>query len=382
MKICYFMATTDLDGGAQSMLDLIRCSLKNEIKPYVIMTKKYPPLCKILNDLGVEYKIIFRGTDCVDKNPFKTIAKIIINSIAVLRTKIYLKKNNIDLLHNNSVISLTGMKAAYKLKIPYICHVRELIEDGLEMKMISYKKLYFYMNNSDKIIFISNYVKKRYKDYVNVDNSEVIFDGIDENRYLDRDKKFGKNIRSILFVGRYYSQKGQMEALQAVKILIDQYKERNIKLTFIGSLLDKNYYNSLVDYVEANNLQKNVKFLFFSNDLRMLRHNNDIAIVSSTNEAMGRVTVEAMLANQLVIGANAGGTKEIIDDKINGYTYKTKEPNDLANVLYKAINNVEESLRIVKNGNEYALKNFSNNLQNKKVIDIYNKIMKRRTYER
>ncbi len=382
MKVCYFMATTDLDGGAQSMLDLIRCSLKNEITPYVIMTKKYPPLCKILNNLGVEYKIILRGTDCIDKNPFKTIAKIIINSIAVMRTKIYLKKKNIDLLHNNSVLSLTGMKAAYKLKIPYICHVRELIEDGLEMKMISYKKLYFYMNSSDKIIFISNYVKERYKDYINVNNSEVIFDGIDENRYLDRDKKFGKNIRNILFVGRYYSQKGQMEALQAVKILIDQYKEKKIKLTFIGSLLDKNYYNSLIDYVEANNLQKNVKFLSFSNDLRTLRHNNDIAIVSSTNEAMGRVTVEAMLANQLIIGANAGGTKEIIDDGVNGYTYKTKEPNDLANVLYKAINNVKESLYIVKNGNKYAKKNFSNDLQNKKVMDIYNKIMEKRIYER
>ena len=299
-----------------------------------------------------------------------------------MRTKIYLKKKNIDLLHNNSVLSLTGMKAAYKLKIPYICHVRELIEDGLEMKMISYKKLYFYMNSSDKIIFISNYVKERYKDYINVNNSEVIFDGIDENRYLDRDKKFGKNIRNILFVGRYYSQKGQMEALQAVKILIDQYKEKKIKLTFIGSLLDKNYYNSLIDYVEANNLQKNVKFLSFSNDLRTLRHNNDIAIVSSTNEAMGRVTVEAMLANQLIIGANAGGTKEIIDDGVNGYTYKTKEPNDLANVLYKAINNVKESLYIVKNGNKYAKKNFSNDLQNKKVMDIYNKIMEKRIYER
>ena len=39
MKVCYFMATTDLDGGAQSMLDLIRCSLKNKIKPYAIALK-------------------------------------------------------------------------------------------------------------------------------------------------------------------------------------------------------------------------------------------------------------------------------------------------------------------------------------------------------
>ena len=61
----------------------------------------------------------------------------------------------------------------------------------------------------------------------------------------------------------------------------------------------------------------------FQSDLYELRKHADIALMCSRGEALGRVTVEAMLSENLVIGADSAGTKEIIQNKVTGYLYKT-----------------------------------------------------------
>ena len=106
-----------------------------------------------------------------------------------------------------------------------------------------------------------------------------------------------------------------------------------------------------------------------------IRQVHDITLVCSSNEAMGRVTPEAMLSHNLVIGANAGGTKYIIKDKVNGYLYKLYDSYDLACKIKYAIENVKISDSIVENGYKFAKKNFDNNTQNKKVLEIYKKII-------
>ena len=44
MKVCYSLATTDMEGGAQSLLDLIKLDLNNNVDPYVILSHKCPEL--------------------------------------------------------------------------------------------------------------------------------------------------------------------------------------------------------------------------------------------------------------------------------------------------------------------------------------------------
>lgn len=57
----------------------------------------------------------------------------------------------------------------------------------------------------------------------------------------------------------------------------------------------------------------------------------------SRNEAFGRVTVEALKLGKPCIGANSGGTPELIRDGWNGLLYETGSPSSLAEkieVLY------------------------------------------------
>lgn len=376
MKVCYSLATTDMEGGAQSLLDLIKFDLCNNVEPYLILSRHHVELEKKLKDMNVKYKIIFHGTDCLDENKIKLWIKKIVNFISVYRIMHYLKKEKIDILHNNSVLSLVGMKAAYKLQIPYVCHIREVIEEGLLLKMINYDDLYFYINNSFKYITISNFVKKNYINYVDTAKNVTFFDGIDTKKYENSARKIGKNINKILFVGRYSKVKGQKEAVYALNELIN-IKKLKVFMTFVGTIGEKDYYNDLIKYVKTHNLEKYVEFLTYTNDLKRIRNNYDVALICSLNEAMGRVTAEAMLSKQIVIGAKSGATKEIVCSGHTGFLYESGNYKELADIIASLSNTNKEQLqKIVDNAFNYAVSSFDINRQNKKVLDIYNSIIK------
>ena len=302
---------------------------------------------------------------------------MIINKITIFKLCLFLKKENVDIVHNNSVISLIGMKSAYKACIPYICHIRELIEDGLNVKMVNYKQLDLCLSRSNATICISRFVENRFKSRINMSKNYTFFDGLNIEDYKNF-KRFGDYKNNIIMVGAYHPQKGQMDAIQALNILVNEYDFKDIKLTFIGEIADINYYTELVNYSKENRLENNVFFNEFISDLRELRKKHDIALICSSNEGMGRVTPEAMLSNELVIGANAGCTKYIIKNEVNGYLYELNNPYDLANKIKFAIENTKDVEKVVSNGFEYAMKNFDNNIQSQKVIDIYYEIIKKR----
>ena len=371
MKVCYCVATTDLEGGAKSLLDLLKTVNKNKkIKPYVILTKKHKKLENILNNLNIDYVVIYHGTDCKTKNKVKQLIKVIINKVAKKRIKKFIMDNEIDILHNNSVLSLVGMEAALELKVPYICHVREVIEAGLNLEMINYEKLYYLMNKSYKCIYISEFVKKRYEHFISSNNQMVLYDGIDIEKYIMNKSLEKECFNKLLLVGRIEKGKCQLDAVMAIRELIKD--KLNCHLTLIGTVGDKEYYNEIKEYIQQNYLEDNIEIMPYSNDLRKLRNENRIALICSSNEGLGRVTVEAMLSRQLVIGASAGATEELIKNDYNGYLYELHNYKQLASKI-KNINQ-KQAKEIIDNSFKFAVKNFDNDRQNNVIIDIYNKL--------
>jgi glycosyltransferase involved in cell wall biosynthesis len=62
----------------------------------------------------------------------------------------------------------------------------------------------------------------------------------------------------------------------------------------------------------------------------------DAALMCSRNEAMGRVTVEAMSACRPVIGFDSGGTSELIDQDRTGLLYRG-DANALAECMARYV---------------------------------------------
>src|SRR5205823_11645068 len=89
------------------------------------------------------------------------------------------------------------------------------------------------------------------------------------------------------------------------------------------------YRQRLTAMVKRHNLQDRVVFTGFLDPLPFVQ-SADIALVCSTCEAFGRVTVEGLLAGKPVIAANSGASPELIQDGFNGLLYKMGDVEELA----------------------------------------------------
>ncbi len=56
-------------------------------------------------------------------------------------------------------------------------------------------------------------------------------------------------------------------------------------------------------------------------------------VMGNTNEAFGRVTVEALTAGRPVVGANSGGTAELVHHGVDGLLFRPGDAADLARCL-------------------------------------------------
>lgn len=372
MKILFVANDTSLFGSNRSMLNLIE-----ELKKYghninVIIPKKGEIEQELLK-MHINYKI-FRYYSWIypmnEHNFVKHFIKTLITLFSVIPMSRWIKKNKIEIIHSiNSAVYIGSIVAAIT-KVKHIWHIRELVEEDHNYKFYNKKMAIKQFNKANAIIYISKIVENKYNSLVKA-QSFLIYNGIPMVEYKNTENS-EKNIDkyTILMAGNLSKTKGQEEAIKAIENLVNK-KIYNVKLLLAGK---GDYESELKEYVDTNKLNDYVNFLGFINNLENIRKDTNIALVCSQNEAFGRVTVEAMNYKNLVIGANTGGTIEIIKDGENGLLYKQGDYLDLSKKIEYAINNWDSMEKIIDVAYKDVITKFSIERCAKEVNDVYNKM--------
>lgn len=356
-KICFVTHLPNLTGANQSLLDILDGIDRQAYKPIVLLGKR-GLLAAELENRNIDYRIMGYSSEIKEKNFFVNLIKIIKSRLAVYKIGRFLKKEKIDIVHNNSLLVWAGMEAARRSGVKYICHVRELVWEDHHIRLLHEKAQYTLMENADMTIFISEFVKNTFIKKHNIKNYITIKDGICIERYLN-EKHIGlfENMPiKIVMAGRVASGKRQMDAVKAVGYLKNNGK-CDCNLLVVGSVADQQYFDELKEYVKENQLEDCITFQAFC-DLKEIRAASDIALMCSVAEGLGRVTVESMLSGCIVIGADAGATPEIITDGENGYLYNAGDFLDLARVIEWAVQNKDRAEIIQQKAKERCLKEF------------------------
>lgn len=374
LKVLYVAHLPNLTGASRSMLDLIAGLDRSEVEPTVLIPHHGPMESK-LKELAVPYDVLRYKCDTKSKVPVKTIAKLAVMPFEQRGVDNYIAEHNYDLVHCNSLFALTAARAAAKLRTPYICHCREFMAEDHEVRFLNEDKTRKTMQNASCLVFISGAVEQKFHAWAPNTKFVTLFNGLDVSRYMLPDHDiFRGDITELLLPGRFQPGKGQLDAIKAVEIL----KSKDIKahLTLIGGIGDQAYYDSCCKYVKDNALVDHVSILDFADDLKELQYKSDITLMCSHNEAMGRVTIEGMLAGSLVIGANAGATPELIEDGKTGYLYEDGNPQALAECIEKALSDKESSRSIAAHAQSWAAGCFDNKQYAAKMTKLYKELMK------
>lgn len=172
---------------------------------------------------------------------------------------------------------------------------------------------------------------------------------------LNQKTKFFENnslnpdLLTLGIFSRIEDQKGQHLVIEAMKKI-----KSNIQLIMVGHIMNNDYKEILDKLINKFDLSNSVKFIPHSNQAMALMPFCDLIILPTYEETFGLVVAEAMIMGVPVIGSNAGGVPEIIEDGHNGLLFKSKDSDNLAEKILMLVNDKELRRKLAQNAKVYA----------------------------
>lgn len=170
----------------------------------------------------------------------------------------------------------------------------------------------------------------------NPNKVNVIPSGLDLTKLTRVDKNTARSELKLLqdkfifgIIGRIDPKKGQLLALEALM----KSNFNDFHLCIVGDPTyneNDSYLIEIRNFIRVNNLENRVHLLPNQSDVSKVFSALDWTILPSDSETFGMVTIESMACGIPVLGSNAGGTKELIENEKTGLLFETKNSADLA----------------------------------------------------
>ncbi len=375
MNVIYILHESGMGGAVQSLLDMLAAA-QERLNPIVIIPSR-GIVEERLQQMNLVYYVIPYLSDYgqIGVHTQAEVDRVFNDNYrAALELQEIIKQEKIQLIHSNSSANSVGAMAALIAGIPHVWHIREFLEEDFDCEFLDKDLKRELFQCADKLISISDCVKNAYRHKYGID-SEHIYDGLEVKRFV-MDESSDREENCFLLAGGLSRQKGQLDAIKAVNELAKS--GINVRLYIVGEG-NEQYRWILKQYIRIYGLEPYVHIDKFKKDLREYRKMCRYSITASRMEALGRVTIEALLAGCIVIGANTGGTAEIIgQDSARGYLYRQGDYRSLAEVMRHAMEQRSDHIRIRQAAQIYALENFNSKKYMEKVIEVYTEALQGR----
>jgi glycosyltransferase involved in cell wall biosynthesis len=255
-----------------------------------------------------------------------------------------IKTDKIDIVHARSRAPAWPAKAAAQAtNVPFITTYH-----GIYNARSSLKRRYnAVMAKGDIVIANSKFTKNHIMKEHNIDagNIAVIPRGVDMSVF-DPALVSVKDIKAIrkewgvgdnpviLLPGRLTRWKGQLVAVEALKLLGDK-----TALVLLGDAQGRDdYVAEIKSKAEALGISERVILAGHSRSMPAALTAADVVISASTDpEAFGRVMAEAQAMQRLVVASDHGGARETIIDGAGGYLATPRDNKALAKGIAKVL---------------------------------------------
>ncbi|HNR06413.1 MAG TPA: glycosyltransferase family 4 protein [Saprospiraceae bacterium] len=362
MKKILLVSHSQKLGGAERCLYELASGLMKQYEVIITLPSKGENF-QMFNELGC--KLIFVSYPwwlhfSYEKiSYYKIIRKTFSQLYAILKFCLYILKIEPAFIISNTSTVAAAALASKILGKKHYWFLHELLDEDHGLKFdYGWKFSTIVISHTSKKIFVnSKFVKSKFGTFIKEEKLQVINMNVPKPSItLAQENNLDPRVINLYVIGQIQSGKGQLMAIKAHQILLK--KNYISRLTIIGSVSDKDYFELITNYIDSNSITA-VEFKSFA--IHPFQHiaSNAIGLMCSEFEAFGRVTIEFMKVGIPVVGCNSGETKNIIQDGYTGLLFMKNDASDLSAKILALVTNSDMKNEIVKRAKLFAEETFN-----------------------
>lgn len=182
------------------------------------------------------------------------------------------------------------------------------------------------------------------------------------------------DVITIGIIGRLVPVKNHEMFLDAIKRLPGHLdREFRIRFLIIG---DGEKREGLERYAKTLNLNRDIIFCGWQEDMKNVYPDLDIVALTSINEGTPVALIEALAAGKAVVTTNVGGASEVIEDGVSGYLVPSGDAEKFSESLARLIENPEKRAEFGAKGKATVIRKFSKERLIYDIKNIYEEAVK------
>ncbi len=328
MKILQIVPELNVGGVETGTVDMAKYLIGHGHKPVVVSAGGL--LVEELQKYGVKHYQL-----PVHKKSLWTVVPAVKALAEIIR------KEQVDIVHARSrVPAWIAFFACRRTKTPFITTCHGYYRKHLFSRVMGWPKL----------IIVPSQVIGRHmiEDFgVAPPNIRLIARSVDLEKFRALKPERPKNEYIVSIIGRITPLKGHEYFLKAMAKVLRNIP--NIKIWVIGDVPPEKaaYKEELQILVKRLGLVEYVEFLGHRKDVPQLLAKTHCLVLSTvTEEAFGRVILEAQAAGVPVVATKVGGVVDIIDEGRTGLLVLPKDPEGMAQAVVKLLRDKNLAARI------------------------------------
>jgi glycosyltransferase involved in cell wall biosynthesis len=393
LRVLFFDHVAAESGGEIPLLNLVEQLDTSKVLPIVVFGADGPvvekmSLLALTRVVPLPDEIAGARKDSLGVASLVQLRAVYSAALYVLRLASFIRRNDVDLVHTNSLkADLLGGIAARLARRPVVWHIRDRIEDDYLPKSVVrlFRVLtqwipHFIIANSEATLRTLRLNASRPTTHLIRSNrhsrrSAVVHDG---THLRPPAKKAPANAGrwKVGLIGRICRWKGQHIFLRAAAIVHRYFPDAHFVI--VGSALfgEAGYAQEVRLLAETLGIADSVNFLGFRTDVHDVIAEMDLIVHASIiGEPFGQVIIEGMAAGKPVIATHGGGIPEIVEDRRSGIVVPMGDVQAMADAICRVLADPVLATAMGDRGREIVRERFTIQNTARKIEAIYQSLV-------